>query len=101
MLNSLFILHQYMISPEQVERIKQTQSGLVDLDDLESKLQAHCQTYELILGCFSAASNVTGIITDTKPVAALLHHYGALSFWDYATAGEFIKWKQRKEAGSV
>lgn len=74
-----------------MERIKQTQGGLVDLDDLESKLQAHCQTHELILGCFSAASNVTGIITDTKPVAALLHHYGALSFWDYATAGELTK----------
>ncbi|XP_071789190.1 uncharacterized protein [Asterias amurensis] len=77
-------------SGARVERIKQTQGGLVDLDDLESKLQAHCQTHELILGCFSAASNVTGIITDTKPVAALLHHYGALSFWDYATAAPYL-----------
>ena len=68
-------------------RIEQTKQGLVDMNDLESKLQTYCQTYELILGCFSAASNVTGIITDTKLVAALLHHYGALSFWDYATAG--------------
>ncbi|XP_038058386.1 uncharacterized protein LOC119729742 [Patiria miniata] len=77
-------------SGARVVRIQQTPQGLVDLTDLESKLQTYCQEYDLILGCFSAASNVTGIITDTKPVAALLHHYGALSFWDYATAAPYL-----------
>ncbi|XP_022109890.1 uncharacterized protein LOC110989653 [Acanthaster planci] len=77
-------------SGARVVRIQQTANGLVDLADLESKLQTYCQKYDLILGCFSAASNVTGIITDTKPVAALLHHYGALSFWDYATAAPYL-----------
>ncbi|CAM5721103.1 hypothetical protein SALBM135S_06358 [Streptomyces alboniger] len=32
----------------------------------------------------SAASNVTGILTDTEAVASLLHRHGALSLWDYA-----------------
>ena len=40
-----------------------------------------------MIGCFSAASNVTGILTDTIAVTACLHRNGALAFWDYATAG--------------
>jgi selenocysteine lyase/cysteine desulfurase len=35
----------------------------------------------------SAASNVTGIVTDTVAVSELVHKYGALAVWDYATAG--------------
>jgi hypothetical protein len=35
----------------------------------------------LVVGSFSAASNVTGILTDTDRVAALLHRHGALSVW--------------------
>jgi selenocysteine lyase/cysteine desulfurase len=33
---------------------------------------------------------VTGILTDTAAVAALLHAHGALSFWDYAAAGPYV-----------
>ena len=40
---------------------------------------------------FSAASNVTGIQTDTVAVAELCHKDGALSFWDYASAGPSLK----------
>lgn len=45
-----------------------------------------------MIGCFSAASNVTGILTDTNAVTASLHRHGALAFWDYATAGNYL-WK--------
>ncbi|MFU8805220.1 MAG: aminotransferase class V-fold PLP-dependent enzyme, partial [Bradymonadaceae bacterium] len=44
-----------------------------------------------IIGSFSAASNVTGIGTDTRATAALLHRHGALSFWDFAAAGPYVK----------
>lgn len=44
----------------------------------------------LRIGSFSAASNATGIATDVKAVASLLHEYGALSFWDYAAAGPYV-----------
>ena len=44
----------------------------------------------LRIGSFSAASNVTGILTDTDRVARLLHAHGALSFWDYAAAAPYI-----------
>ena len=44
----------------------------------------------LRIGSFSAASNVTGIATDTAGLTALLHRHGALAFWDYAAAGPYV-----------
>lgn len=52
--------------------------------------QNYTQKKRYRIGCFCAASNVTGIITDTNHVTALLHKYGALAFWDFATAGKLI-----------
>ena len=51
-----------------------------------------------LIGCFSAASNVTGILTDTNAVTACLHRYDALAFWDYATAGNANANKDRVNA---
>lgn len=42
------------------------------------------------IGSFSAASNVTGIVTNTHEITRLLHEHGALSFWDFAAAGPYI-----------
>jgi selenocysteine lyase/cysteine desulfurase len=64
-------------------------AGHIDLADLESQLDRHAGR-PLLIGSFSAASNVTGILTDADAVAALLHAHGALSFWDYAAAGPYL-----------
>ena len=45
----------------------------------------------LLIGSFSAASNVTGIVSDTYGIAALLHEYGALSLWDFAAAAPYVQ----------
>jgi selenocysteine lyase/cysteine desulfurase len=63
--------------------------GHIDLADLERELDRYASR-RLRIGSFSAASNVTGILTDTSAVAALLHSRGALSFWDYAAAGPYV-----------
>jgi selenocysteine lyase/cysteine desulfurase len=63
--------------------------GHIDLADLERQLTRYADR-PLRIGSFSAASNVTGILTDTSAVAALLHAHGALSFWDYAAAGPYV-----------
>ena len=49
--------------------------------------QLYSNAGQQMIGCFSAASNITGILTDTNKVSACLHRYGALAVWDYATAG--------------
>ncbi len=63
--------------------------GHIDLADLETQL-ARYASRPLRIGSFSAASNVTGILTGTDEVARLLHAHGALSFWDYAAAGPYV-----------
>ncbi|XP_787676.3 uncharacterized protein LOC582639 [Strongylocentrotus purpuratus] len=74
----------------KVIRIRDNSRGLIDMVALEESLEKHQKKDRFLIGCFSAASNVTGIISDTHQVAALLHKYGALSFWDYATAGPYL-----------
>lgn len=44
----------------------------------------------LVVGAFSAASNVTGILTDVDAVTRLLNEYGARSVWDYAGGGPYL-----------
>ena len=71
--------------------------GHIDTADLERQLDRYSRR-PLLIGSFSAASNVTGILTDTSVVAALLHSRGALSFWDYAAAGPYVEIRVRESA---
>ncbi|MFD8750204.1 aminotransferase class V-fold PLP-dependent enzyme [Kitasatospora sp. NPDC059577] len=64
-------------------------NGRIDEDDLCTQLGRYADR-PLRIGSFSAASNVTGILTDTDRIASLLHAHGALSFWDFATAGPYV-----------
>ena len=43
-----------------------------------------------VIGAFSAASNVTGIVTDVVEITRLLKSHGALSVWDYAGGGPYL-----------
>jgi selenocysteine lyase/cysteine desulfurase len=63
--------------------------GRIDLAELEEQL-AQFTHRPLRIGSFSAGSNVTGVLSDTDQVAALLHRYGALSFWDYTAAAPYV-----------
>src|SRR6266542_2383473 len=73
----------------EVVVIPEDTDGHVDVERLEAELQRHAER-PLRIGSFSAASNVTGIVTDTRRIAALLHRHGALSFWDYAAAAPYV-----------
>jgi len=72
-----------------VVTIPENANGRIDLDVLEAQLVAHADR-PLRIGSFSAASNVTGIVTDTHRIADLLHRHGALSFWDFAAAAPYV-----------
>lgn len=74
----------------EVVPIAITKNGLVDLDDLKKQLETH-QGKGTLIGSFSAASNVTGIIAPIDEITGLLHQYGALSFWDYAAGAPYMK----------
>ena len=63
--------------------------GGIDLLHLEKELKARHHQKPLI-GSFSAASNVTGIISPISEIVALLKKYDALSFWDYAGGAPYM-----------
>jgi selenocysteine lyase/cysteine desulfurase len=69
--------------------IPEDADGHIDIDALERQLAAY-ETRPLKIGSFSAASNVTGIVTNTCRIADTLHRYGALSFWDFAAAAPYV-----------
>jgi selenocysteine lyase/cysteine desulfurase len=69
--------------------IHEDADGHIDRDQLEEELRRH-EDRPLRIGSFSAASNVTGIVSDTRAIATLLHRHGALSFWDFAAAGPYV-----------
>jgi selenocysteine lyase/cysteine desulfurase len=73
----------------EVVAIGEDADGYIDLAALERQLIAYAGR-PLRIGSFSAASNVTGILSNTAAVAALLHRHGALSFWDFAAAGPYV-----------
>lgn len=70
--------------------IDEDADGHIDQQHLEAALLEH-RDRPLKIGSFSAASNVTGIGSDTRGIAALLHRHGALSFWDFAAAGPYVQ----------
>lgn len=63
-------------------------AGQIDADVLAQKL---CQyaARPLLLGSFSAASNVTGILSDVEGITRILKQHGALACWDYAAAAAY------------
>ncbi|RRJ84812.1 aminotransferase class V-fold PLP-dependent enzyme [Aestuariirhabdus litorea] len=65
------------------------EAGDIDLIQLQQALERY-QSRPLKLGSFSAGSNVTGLLTDTRSISQLLHRYGALSCWDYAAAAPYV-----------
>lgn len=73
-----------------VVTIPEDGDGHVDLAALRTALEEHADR-PLKIGSFSAASNVTGIITDTTAVTALLHEHGALACWDFAAAAPYVE----------
>ncbi|KAJ8297700.1 hypothetical protein KUTeg_024231 [Tegillarca granosa] len=75
----------------KVIRIKATVEGVPDVEDLKKKLQKWKVLNRQMIGCFSAASNITGILVNTDEITVCLHKHGALAFWDYATAAPYVK----------
>ena len=72
-----------------VVQIPEDYDGHLDLSVLTTRLREFADR-PLRIGSFSAASNVTGIVTDTIRVTRLLHEHGALSFWDFAAAAPYV-----------
>ncbi len=70
--------------------IAEDEDGRIDQAHLEQELVKYADR-PLRIGSFSAASNVTGIVSDTAGISRLLHAHDALAFWDFAAAAPYVK----------
>jgi selenocysteine lyase/cysteine desulfurase len=78
----------------QIEWTKEDETrGGVDQEDLErqTKQIAEAHPHAIRIGAFSAASNVSGILTDSIAVSRTLKKWGFLSVWDYASAAPYVE----------
>jgi selenocysteine lyase/cysteine desulfurase len=71
-----------------VQRLPEGANGGPDLSALKAALDA--AKGRLVVGAFSAASNVTGKRTNVAEVTRLLRDAGARSVWDYAACGPYV-----------
>jgi selenocysteine lyase/cysteine desulfurase len=76
--------------------INEDLNGKIDLKHLEAELLKYTDR-PLKIGSFSAASNVTGIGSDTRNTAALLHKHGAYVCWDFAAAAPYVQIEMNME----
>lgn len=72
-----------------VVTIGETPDGHIDAQMLAERLVRYADR-PLKIGSFSAASNVTGILSDTVGISRMLHEHQALAFWDYAAGAPYI-----------
>lgn len=75
-------------SGAEVIEIPEAVDGGPDLEVLKESLKAN--RGRLMVGAFSAMSNVTGIVTNVKQVTRILKSHGALSVWDYAGGAPYL-----------
>ena len=87
-------------SGAEVVEIPEAATGGPDLAALETALDAH-KDAPLKIGAFSAASNVTGIVTDPAPLTRLLKRRGAKVVLDYAGGGPYLPIDMRCGADAV
>lgn len=76
-------------SAADVVQVRQV-DGKMDVNHLEALLKIY-KDRPLKVGSFSAASNVTGVLTDVDEVTCLLHQHGALACWDYAACAPYVE----------
>ncbi len=76
-------------SGAEIQVVRPGHQDGVDLEHLSVILDGAAGA-DLIVGSFSAASNVTGVLTDPDPVTRLLKTHGALAIWDYAGGAPYL-----------
>ena len=63
--------------------------ALIDPEFLEKELQNYAER-PMKIGAFTACSNVTGLITNYKELARIMHRHGGYCFIDFAASAPYV-----------
>ncbi len=85
-------------SGAEIVEIREAASGGPDLDELDAALAD--AKGRLVICAFSAASNVTGIVSDVAGLTKRVKAAGAKLVWDYAGAGPYLPIAMTPAAGA-
>ena len=80
-------------SGAEIVEIREGPDGDLDLDDLDRRLAESKE--RPVICAFSAASNVTGIVSNVVEITRRANAAGARIIWDYAGAGPYLPIKLR------
>lgn len=83
----------------EVVEIALTEDGKFSLEDLEKQISNPKYDNRVKIGAFSAASNVTGMISPVEEITRIVHAYKGLVFFDFAASGPYVKIEVVKENG--
>ncbi|KAI3691184.1 hypothetical protein L2E82_49403 [Cichorium intybus] len=72
--------------------------GMIDMEELKFQLELYQHTGRPMLGSFSACSNVTGIMSDTRSLSRLLHKFEAFACFDFASSAPYVEIDMRSGA---
>ncbi|XP_007048350.2 PREDICTED: probable cysteine desulfurase [Theobroma cacao] len=75
----------------EVVEIGLDENGLINIEALRRQLELYKHANRPLLGSFSACSNVTGIQSDTREIAKLVHGYGGFVCFDFAASGPYVE----------
>ncbi len=70
--------------------------GTIDLDELKCKISDNKYKDRLKVGSFSAASNVTGVLTPVYEIAEIFHKNNAYACFDFAACAPYIEINMNK-----
>jgi len=84
----------------EVVNINLTEEGYFDLEDLENKVSDLRFDGRIKIGSFSAASNVTGLISPVYEIARIMHKYDGIVCFDYAASAPYVKIDMNKDENS-
>ena len=72
------------------------EKGMVSPENLENLLKKH-ENRKLKIGSFSAASNVSGIMSDYHKMAAVMHRHKGYCFVDFAASAPYVNMNMHPE----
>ncbi len=84
----------------EVVTVDLDKDGGIDLADLEIKLSLPKYRNRLKIGSFSAASNVSGVISPVYDIAKILHENHALACFDFAASGPYVSIDMNRDSES-
>ena len=81
----------------EVIEIPLGKDGLFDLNALEKIVSEKKYENRKKIGSFSAASNVSGVLSPTYQIAEIMHKYNGFAFFDFAACAPYVKIDMNKD----